>query len=121
MINILDTVTDTLPLFRGGYTLGSASDTANGALGFKGIYDGNDLILQAGGKVVVVIIQYRLGIFGFLPGTKVKGHGALNAGLRKLYLRRFEVFTDYLKVDQQYALKWIQQHVCPLEFTAELP
>ena len=55
---------------RGGYVSGSAST-----------FNGNDLVREAGGGVVIVIIQYRLGVFGFLPGEKVKEGGALNAGL----------------------------------------
>ena len=50
------------------------------------MYNGNDLIREAGGEVVAVIIQYRLGLFGFLPGEKVKEGGALNAGLCKFFL-----------------------------------
>lgn len=56
---------------RGGYVAGSATG-----------FDGNDLIRESGEGVVVVVIQYRLGVFGFLPGQKVKNGGALNAGLR---------------------------------------
>lgn len=33
--------------------------------------------------MIVVVVQYRLGLFGFLAGDKVKKGGALNAGLRK--------------------------------------
>ncbi|KAF8150917.1 Alpha/Beta hydrolase protein [Crassisporium funariophilum] len=74
----------------GGYVSGSAS-------GFVGtdIFDGNDLIREAGGGVIAVVVQYRLGLFGFLPGAKVKQGGALNAGL----------------LDQQFALRWVQQHI----------
>jgi cholinesterase len=62
---------------RGAYVLGSAT-------GFFGtFYDGNDLIRESGEGVVVVVIQYRLGLFGFLSGQKVKDGGALNAGLCK--------------------------------------
>ncbi|KAF4614038.1 hypothetical protein D9613_008113 [Agrocybe pediades] len=68
----------------GGYILGSATG-----------FDGNDLIRESGEGVVVVVIQYRLGVFGFLPGQKVKDGGALNAGL----------------LDQQFALKWVQEHI----------
>ncbi|KAF8801565.1 alpha/beta-hydrolase [Phlegmacium glaucopus] len=69
----------------GGYIAGSASQ-----------FNGNDLIREASGDVVAVIIQYRLGVFGFLPGKEVKaGGGALNAGL----------------LDQQAALQWVQQHI----------
>jgi Carboxylesterase family len=57
---------------RGGYVEGNASQ-----------FNGNDLVREAGGGVVAVIIQYRLGVFGFLPGEKVKEGGALNAGLCK--------------------------------------
>jgi carboxylesterase type B len=57
---------------RGGYIFGNAS-----------AFNGNDLVREAGGGVVAVFIQYRLGVLGFLPGEKVKEGGALNAGLRK--------------------------------------
>ncbi|TFK35578.1 Alpha/Beta hydrolase protein, partial [Crucibulum laeve] len=74
----------------GGYVSGSSS-------GFSGTdtFDGDDLIHEAGGGVVAVTIQYRLGVFGFLAGQKVKDDGALNVGL----------------LDQQFALRWIQQYI----------
>ncbi|KAF8071639.1 Alpha/Beta hydrolase protein [Lyophyllum atratum] len=74
----------------GGYDMGSAS-------GFTGtdFFDGRDLIRESNNGVVVVIIQYRLGVFGFLPGKKVKKDGALNAGL----------------LDQQFALQWVQKYI----------
>ncbi|PAV18001.1 alpha beta-hydrolase [Pyrrhoderma noxium] len=64
---------------------------AGGANGFPG----GDLITEAGGGIVVVVIQYRLGVFGFLSGAEVKKNGALNAGL----------------LDQQAALKWVQENI----------
>ncbi|KAL4253914.1 Carboxylic ester hydrolase [Pleurotus pulmonarius] len=68
----------------GGFTIG------NGAA-----YNGADLVTEANNGAVVVVIQYRLGIFGFLPGTRVKENGALNAGL----------------LDQEFALRWVQKHI----------
>ncbi|KAL4262468.1 Carboxylic ester hydrolase, partial [Pleurotus pulmonarius] len=68
----------------GGYIGGGATS-----------FNGDDLIIRAKHGVVVVVIQYRLGIFGFLAGSKVKANGALNAGL----------------LDQEFALKWVQQHI----------
>jgi len=59
-------------MFRGGYMAGSA-------FGFPP----DDLIHDAGGGVVALAIQYRLGVFGFLSSQKVHDSGALNAGLRK--------------------------------------
>ena len=88
---------------RGGYIFGNASQ-----------YAGNDLIRESGGNVVVVVIQYRLGLFGFLPGQKVKDGGALNAGLCKRYLSRLSTDSHsslFQLVDQQFALEWVQQHV----------
>ena len=96
-----------LKSYRGGYALGSASD-----------YTGNDIIRESGRGVIVVVIQYRLGLFGFLPGQKVKDGGQLNAGLRKAAI--FLIFvklTIYLSFDraatedQQFALKWTREHV----------
>ncbi|KAF9048790.1 alpha beta-hydrolase [Panaeolus papilionaceus] len=68
----------------GGYILGSAAG-----------FNGNDLIREAGGNVVAVVIQYRLGAYGFLAGQKVKEGGALNAGI----------------LDQQFALQWVQRNI----------
>ena len=45
--------------------------------------------------VVVVVPNYRLGLFGFLAGEEVYKEGNLNAGL----------------LDQQFALKWVQTHI----------
>ncbi|KAJ6477683.1 alpha beta-hydrolase [Mycena sanguinolenta] len=67
----------------GGYVAGAASS------------NGEDIINQSARGVVVVLIQYRLGVFGFLPGTAVKENGALNAGL----------------LDQDFALRWVNQHI----------
>jgi carboxylesterase type B len=44
---------------------------------------------------ISVIIQYRLGAFGFLSSPGVKKHGALNAGL----------------LDINFALKWVQANI----------
>lgn len=44
---------------------------------------------------VSVVIQYRLGAFGFLAGDEVHRFGNTNAGL----------------LDQHFALQWIQQHI----------
>ncbi|KAJ7149815.1 Alpha/Beta hydrolase protein [Mycena crocata] len=74
---------DLFLMLGGGYLAGSAN--ANG----------EDLIRQSNQGIVAVIIQYRLGVFGFLPGTEVKKNGALNAGL----------------LDQDFALRWVNQHI----------
>ncbi|KAJ7848481.1 Alpha/Beta hydrolase protein [Mycena olivaceomarginata] len=68
----------------GGYLAGQAS-----------AYNGEDVINQSNRGLVVVTIQYRLGVFGFLPGAKVKANGALNAGL----------------LDQDFALRWINRNI----------
>ncbi|KAJ7616846.1 alpha beta-hydrolase [Mycena polygramma] len=68
----------------GGYLAGQASP-----------YNGEDLIDQSNRGLVVVTIQYRLGVFGFLPGAQVKGNGALNAGL----------------LDQDAALRWVNTNI----------
>lgn len=75
------------------------------------MYDGTDLINDAGGDVVVVVVQYRLAFFGgyhacnwsvldvhhligFLGGSEVKQKGALNAGLRKQHQLRSNMPSD---------------------------
>ncbi|KAK0211802.1 Alpha/Beta hydrolase protein [Armillaria fumosa] len=89
----------------GGYDVGGA----NGFIPGPDLYNGNDLIRDSGDKVIVVVIQYRLGLFGFLAGASVKAHGALNAGL----------------LDQQFAFQWVQEHVschfsCIVKFGGDL-
>ncbi|KAL1738845.1 Alpha/Beta hydrolase protein, partial [Schizophyllum fasciatum] len=68
----------------GGYMRGDVSS-----------YDGTDLLRQAEGGLIVVEIQYRLGVFGFLAGSELQADGSANAGLR----------------DQDYALKWMRDHI----------
>ncbi|KAJ7216250.1 Alpha/Beta hydrolase protein [Mycena rebaudengoi] len=68
----------------GGFVGGAASQ-----------YRGSDLIAQSNHGLVAVMIQYRLGLFGFLPGTEVKKNGALNAGL----------------LDQDFALRWVHKYI----------
>lgn len=65
------------------------------AVGSGWHYHTEDILHAAGDNAVVVIIQYRLGLFGFLSGQKVHDDGVLNAGL----------------LDQQYALQWVQSHI----------
>ncbi|KAJ7573689.1 Alpha/Beta hydrolase protein [Mycena floridula] len=81
-------VTDPLPVvvwIHGGlYMTGSSLS-----------YTGSDLVREANYGVVTVLIQYRLGLFGFLAGEKVKAGGSLNAGL----------------LDQDFALRWVQEHI----------
>ncbi|KAJ7695905.1 Alpha/Beta hydrolase protein [Mycena rosella] len=67
----------------GGYVLG-------GATGFNGV----QLLQEANNEAVVVIIQHRLGLFGFLAGQQVKDGGALNVGL----------------LDQDFAFRWVNKN-----------
>ncbi|KAF8606945.1 alpha beta-hydrolase [Ceratobasidium sp. AG-I] len=63
--------------------------------GYAAQYDPTAMIQASNNSFVAVIIQYRLGMFGFLPGAEVKKNGILNAGL----------------LDVQFALKWTQQNI----------
>ncbi|KAH0833387.1 Alpha/Beta hydrolase protein [Lanmaoa asiatica] len=63
--------------------------------GYAGEYNGADLVADSFNTMVVVVIQYRLGAFGFLSSNEVKAQGALNAGL----------------LDQTFALQWVQDHI----------
>ncbi|KAJ1305510.1 hypothetical protein OPQ81_000517 [Rhizoctonia solani] len=68
----------------GGYFFGDAAS-----------YDPTAMLQASGHSFVAVIIQYRLGVFGFLPGSEVKKNGALNAGL----------------LDIQFALEWTRENI----------
>ncbi|KAJ4320509.1 hypothetical protein N0V94_003372 [Neodidymelliopsis sp. IMI 364377] len=76
-----------LPIFfwihGGGYGLFSATGL-----------DPTEFMKQNDNGFISVIIQYRLGAFGFLSSEDVKKGGALNAGL----------------LDMNFALQWVQQY-----------
>ncbi|KAJ7639742.1 alpha/beta-hydrolase [Mycena polygramma] len=68
----------------GGYDAGSVS-----------VYPVHDFVTLSDFGVVAVAVQYRLGVFGFLSGQKIKKSGDLNSGL----------------LDQNFALRWVQKHI----------
>ncbi|KAG2359263.1 hypothetical protein BDR07DRAFT_1488463 [Suillus spraguei] len=55
----------------GGHIEGAASE-----------FNGADQIIDSNYGIISVIVQYRFGLFGFLPGKAAKEGGALNVGLR---------------------------------------
>ncbi|KAF7365208.1 Carboxylic ester hydrolase [Mycena venus] len=68
----------------GRYAFGSGSE-----------YNGAELVQESNNEIVVVVIQYRLGLFGFLAGQQMEDGGALNAGL----------------LDQDFALRWVNKNI----------
>jgi acetylcholinesterase len=74
-------------IYGGGFTMGESST-----------YDATQILLKANevsnstvsAKIVHVVMNYRVGAFGFLPGAEVKSGGVSNLGLR----------------DQRLALQW---------------
>ncbi|OCK79810.1 carboxylesterase [Lepidopterella palustris CBS 459.81] len=77
-----------LPVFfwihGGGYALFSA----------EGL-DPSPMMNRNGNNFVTVVIQYRLGAFGFLSSSEVKDKGVVNAGL----------------LDMNFALQWVQKYI----------
>ncbi|KAF9871239.1 carboxylesterase family protein [Colletotrichum karsti] len=68
-----------------------------GGYGFgDGRQDMAEIINANGNGFIVVVIQYRLGAFGFLASADVKSRGVVNAGL----------------LDQAFALGWVQSFIC---------
>lgn len=85
------TADDNLPvlfwIFGGGFEMGSSV-----------MYDGGSLVsdsIEMGMPIVFVAINYRVGGFGFLPGSEVRNDGAANLGL----------------LDQRLALEWVADHI----------
>ncbi|KAG2068865.1 alpha/beta-hydrolase [Suillus decipiens] len=71
----------------GGYVQGAASQ-----------YNGADLIIHSNYGIITVIIQYRLGLFGFLSGETVNHSDSAELNF-------------HFQVDQNYALQWVQAHI----------
>ncbi|KAL6720083.1 hypothetical protein ACLMJK_002004 [Lecanora helva] len=61
----------------------------------QGNYDMSSIIDTNNKTFVAVVIQYRLGAFGFLSSDEVMRYGAVNAGL----------------LDQTFALQWVQSYI----------
>ncbi|SMY20406.1 unnamed protein product [Zymoseptoria tritici ST99CH_1A5] len=91
LINVwapLNPVADYLPVVvnfhGGGFIAGNGSQEP-----------GQNLVPYSNGAIVYLSVQYRLGAYGFLPGSAIRDDGALNAGL----------------LDQRLALEWVQQNI----------
>ncbi len=63
--------------------------------GSGGLYDPTPLVEKGG--VIVVTINYRLGVLGFFAHPALDAEGHLNA--------------NYGLIDQQFALKWVQRNI----------
>jgi triacylglycerol lipase len=74
-------------IFGGGFELGSTS-----------MYDGTGLVsasMNLGMPIIFVAINYRVGGFGFMPGSEILKDGSANLGL----------------LDQRLALEWIADNI----------
>lgn len=74
-------------IFGGGFELGSTS-----------MYDGTSLVsasMSLGMPIVFVAINYRVGGFGFMPGSEILKDGSANLGL----------------LDQRLALQWVADNI----------
>ncbi|KAL8914378.1 MAG: hypothetical protein Q9171_001008 [Xanthocarpia ochracea] len=60
-----------------------------------GTYDGASLIRASGMQILVVNLNYRVGLHGFLASDEVRKDGSLNNGLK----------------DQRQALRWIKHNI----------
>ncbi|ETS87996.1 hypothetical protein PFICI_01824 [Pestalotiopsis fici W106-1] len=68
----------------GGYTTNSNAN-----------WNGTYLVEASGRNMVFVNFNYRVGLYGFLAGERVRADGDLNVGL----------------LDQRMMMQWIQQHI----------
>jgi para-nitrobenzyl esterase len=69
------------------------------AYGFGGAYNGDALVQQSQNSVVMVTINYRLNIFGFIGSKQLSKHthggGSGNFGIQ----------------DQRFAMQWVHEHI----------
>lgn len=91
----------------GGYELclypldGVASDsTRRYGTGGASAYSGQDIVKESDYSVIIVIIQYRLGVFGFLPGSEVRANGTLNVGIREYVFADVEPMSNHTSFEQ---------------------
>ncbi|KAI0419730.1 Alpha/Beta hydrolase protein [Xylaria grammica] len=67
-----------------GYTANSNAD-----------WNGTAVVERSGRQMLLVNFNYRVGLFGFLAGERVRADGDLNAGL----------------LDQRFAMRWVRRHI----------
>lgn len=58
-------------------------------------WNGTEFIQRSGHSIVFVNFNYRVGLWGFLAGERVRADGDLNAGL----------------LDQRFMMQWVRQHI----------
>ncbi|KAK8056066.1 hypothetical protein PG993_001293 [Apiospora rasikravindrae] len=68
----------------GGYTVNANAN-----------WNGSEVVQRSGGNLILVNFNYRVGLWGFLAGERVRADGDLNAGL----------------LDQHMMMKWVQKHI----------
>ncbi|KAI3333114.1 carboxylesterase [Ustulina deusta] len=82
------TVESRLPVWLfiqgGGYTLNSNAN-----------WNGTEVVRRSGRGIVFVNFGYRVGLWGFLAGERVRADGDLNAGL----------------LDQRFMMRWVRRHI----------
>ena len=76
----------------GGYSIGAGAHYRNDAL-----------VHASAGKVVVVTLNYRLGVFGFLGSSELAARTAARSGDRST--------GNYGIDDQRLALRWVKAHI----------
>ncbi|KAH8657493.1 Alpha/Beta hydrolase protein [Tricladium varicosporioides] len=76
-------------IYGGGLTLGSTADPQYNVSGIAHVGQ------EIGKPVIVVSMNYRLGLWGFLQSPQVLAEGSSNAGL----------------LDQRLALRWIKENI----------
>ncbi|KZT55209.1 putative triacylglycerol lipase [Calocera cornea HHB12733] len=66
----------------------------------NGNYRGDGLIQASGDNIVVVTINYRVSLYGFLASEEVVANGNVNVGM----------------LDQRFALEWVQKYIAQARF-----
>ncbi|TGJ87283.1 hypothetical protein E0Z10_g1473 [Xylaria hypoxylon] len=82
------TVESKLPVWLfiqgGGYTVNSNAN-----------WNGTEVVQRSGHKILLVNSNYRVGLWGFLAGERVRADGDLNVGL----------------LDQRFVMRWVRRHI----------
>ncbi|TPX33166.1 hypothetical protein SmJEL517_g03832 [Synchytrium microbalum] len=86
----INSTTERLPVMV--WIHGGSSTTGSGS---APTYNGINLLNAVSERIVIVTINYRLGVLGWLAGSDMAAAGALNLGL----------------LDQAYALQWVRTYI----------
>ncbi|KAI0535489.1 Alpha/Beta hydrolase protein [Xylaria digitata] len=80
---------------RCGFSFRGATSSLGYTVNANANWNGTEVVQRSGHKILLVNFNYRVGLWGFLAGERVRANGDLNVGL----------------LDQRFVMRWVRRHI----------